>query len=391
MRVETFQYELPPELIAQRPAEERELARLLALPRGDGPPEHRRVAELPDLLPPGALVVINDTRVLPARLLGRKRETGGRVEVLLVRKTGVRELEVAPGDVRAAEVWRALGKASKPLKFGADVEVPRRSTERAPHHGADPGEAALDAAPAALVVRLLGRADDDGLLEVALWTPTGEPVDAAIRACGHVPLPPYIKRDDEAADAERYQTVYARHDGAVAAPTAGLHLTNAMLGRLAVRGCDVASVTLHVGLGTFQPVTVDDLDQHAMHAERFVVSQSTADAIARARARSAPVVAVGTTTVRALESAADPERPGLVTACGRETRLLVQPGHAWQVVDGLFTNFHLPRSTLLALVCAFGGIERVLGAYRAAVAERYRFFSYGDAMLLWRAAVAGAG
>jgi S-adenosylmethionine:tRNA ribosyltransferase-isomerase len=399
MRVEAFHYELPPELIAQRPAEEREIARLLALPRGEGELEHRRVAELPDLLPAGALVVINDTRVIPARLLGRKRETGGRVEVLLVRKTGVRELEVAQGDVRAAEVWRALGKASKPLKFGADVEVPRRSPPRvAPHasphevpHGVDLAEPPADALPAALVVRLLGRADDDGLLEVALWTPNGEPVDAAIRACGHVPLPPYIKRDDEASDADRYQTVYARHDGAVAAPTAGLHLTNAMLGRLAVRGCDVASVTLHVGLGTFQPVTVDDLDQHAMHAERFVVSQSTADAIARARARGAPVVAVGTTTVRALESAADPERPGLVNACARETRLLVQPGHAWQVVDGLFTNFHLPRSTLLALVCAFGGVERVLAAYRAAVAERYRFFSYGDAMLLWRAAVVGAG
>jgi S-adenosylmethionine:tRNA ribosyltransferase-isomerase len=244
----------------------------------------------------------------------------------------------------------------------------------------------MEGGPAAIVVRLLGRADDDGLLEVGLWTPGGEPVDAAVRACGHVPLPPYIKREDEAFDADRYQTVYARHDGAVAAPTAGLHITNALLGRLAVRGCDVASVTLHVGLGTFQPVTVEDLDQHSMHAERYVVSQSTTDAIARARARGAEVVAVGTTTVRALESAADPDRPGHVLAGAAETRLLVQPGYAWRVVDGLLTNFHLPKSTLLALVAAFAGTERVLGAYRLAVSQRYRFFSYGDAMLLWRAA-----
>jgi len=372
MRVDAFHYELPPEPIAQKPAEDRELARLMLLSPTGGAPEHRRVSELPELLPAGALVVVNDTRVIPARLLGRKRETGGRVEVLLVRRTGVRELEVAPGDVRATEVWRALGKASKPLKFGADVEVTAR------------GRAGEEGGPAALVVRLLGRAEDDGLLEVALWSPSGEPVDAAIRACGHVPLPPYIKREDEADDADRYQTVYARHDGAVAAPTAGLHLTNAILGRLAVRGCDVASVTLHVGLGTFQPVSVADLDQHPMHSEHYVVSQSTADAVARARGRGAPVVAIGTTTVRALESAADPERPGHVVASSGETRLLVQPGYEWRLVDGLLTNFHLPRSTLLALVSAFGGTQPVLDAYRLAVAERYRFFSYGDAMLLWR-------
>ncbi len=205
-----------------------------------------------------------------------------------------------------------------------------------------------------------------------------------MRACGHVPLPPYIKRDDEADDADRYQTVYARHDGAVAAPTAGLHVTNALVGRLAVRGCDVASVTLHVGLGTFQPVTVDDLDHHPMHAERYVVSQSTADAIARARARGAPVVAIGTTTVRALESAADPSRPGHVQPSTGDTRLLIQPGYAFQVVDVLLTNFHLPKSTLLALACAFGGTAHVLDAYRTAIRERYRFFSYGDAMLLRR-------
>lgn len=396
MRVDEFAYDLPQELIAQRPAEERELARLLVV--GDEV-AHHRVGELPELLPEGALVVVNDTRVIPARLLGRKRDTGGRVEVLLVRKTGVQEMEVAPGVVRGVEIWRALGKASKPLKFGSDVEIPARTSARAQAEGSVPPPAPVPpvppvslagaadakcAEPAILFVRLLGRSDDDGLLEVAVWSASGEPVDAGVRACGHVPLPPYIKRDDEGGDVERYQTVYARHDGAVAAPTAGLHLTNAMIGRLAVRGCDVVSVTLHVGLGTFQPVTVEDLDQHPMHSERYVVSPSTAEAIGRARERGRPVVAIGTTTVRALESAADPARPGHVLPSNGETRLLIQPGHAWRVVDVLLTNFHLPRSTLLAMTCAFGGRDRVLAAYRAAVEARYRFFSYGDAMLLRR-------
>ncbi len=367
MRVDAFHYDLPPEQIAQRPAPDRELARLMHLPRDGGAPEHRLVAEFSDLLPPGALVVVNDTRVIPARLLGRRRETGGRVEVLLVRHAGQREIEVAPGLVRPVEVWSALGKGSKPIKFGADIEV-----------GAPPGR------DQDLLIRPLRRTEDDGLLEVALWTKSGGPVDAAVRDCGSVPLPPYIKREAEPQDAERYQTVYARHDGAVAAPTAGLHLTNGIIGKLAVHGCPMASVTLHVGLGTFRPVTVEDLDSHRMHTERYVVSASTADAVAGARSRGAPVVAVGTTTVRALESAADPQHAGFVIPTTGETRLLVQPGYRWRVVDGLLTNFHLPRSTLMALVCAFGGTERVLEAYRQAVREDYRFFSYGDAMLLWR-------
>jgi S-adenosylmethionine:tRNA ribosyltransferase-isomerase len=359
MRVDAFQYDLPPELIAQRPTEDRERARLLYLAPHDDVLEDWNVSELPELLPSGALVVINDTRVMPARLVGRRRTTGGRAEVLLLSRTGGSELEVAPGDVRPAELWSAIGKGA--LRFGADIEV---------------GES--------LMVRLLGHAERDGLLEVALWTSSGETVEASLRACGRMPLPPYIEREAEPQDAQRYQTVYARHDGAAAAPTAGLHLTNALLGRVAARGCDVASITLHVGLGTFQPVRADDFDSHPMHAERYVVPRSTADAIANARARGCPVLAVGTTTVRALESAADPERTGCVLAAEGETRLLVQPGYRWRVVDALLTNFHLPRSTLLALVCAFGGTERVLEAYRVAVGRRYRFFSYGDAMLLWR-------
>jgi S-adenosylmethionine:tRNA ribosyltransferase-isomerase len=370
LRVDVLSYDLPPELIAQRPTEDREQARLLHLPRGGGVPEHRRVAELPDLIPAGALVVLNDTRVVPARLVGRKRDTGGRVEVFLLRQTGTRELETGPSQKTTAELWKALGKSSKPLRFGSDVEIVPR--------GAAPGSLP------ALRVRLLGRSADDGLLEIALWTPAGGSVHEAVNACGHVPLPPYIKRDDSLEDAERYQTVYARHDGAVAAPTAGLHLTRSLLDRLLIRGCEVATITLHVGLGTFQPVQVQDLDDHPMHTERYEIAPAAAEAVARARARGAPVVAIGTTTARALESAADPDAPGLIRPQSAETALLVQPGYAWRVVDALLTNFHLPCSTLLALACAFAGVERTLSAYRLAVAQEYRFFSYGDATLLWR-------
>ncbi len=386
MRVDAFQFELPPELIAQRPPETRDLARLMHLPPGDVACEHKQISDLPALLPAGTLLVVNDTRVIPARLIGRRRETGGQVEVLLVRRIGTRDVEARPGEVRAAEIWSALGKGNKPLRFDTDILVERRSASPSPSEGAIHTNGISSPGPASsapLTVRLLGRSDD-GLLEVALWATHGEPLDAILRECGTIPLPPYIKREAETDDAQRYQTVYARHDGAIAAPTAGLHLTHALLGRLVVRGCEIASVTLHVGLGTFHPVAVEDLDAHPMHSERFVVGQATANAIANARARGVPVVAVGTTTVRALESAADPDRPGHVLASSRETRLLVQPGYRWNVVDGLLTNFHVPRSTLLALVCALGGTDRVLAAYRAAVEQQYRFYSYGDAMLLWR-------
>jgi S-adenosylmethionine:tRNA ribosyltransferase-isomerase len=384
MRVDTFSYELPPDRIAQQPTEDREAARLMVLLGGAESTTHQNatVGDLASFLPKGALVVLNDTRVLRARLLAKKPETGGKVEIFLVRKVGQRTLSIGDTDeekeTRDVEVWRALGKASKPLKFDTDVTV--GATEGPPGSVCPPG--------LQLVVRLLGRAEDDGLLEVGLTVRGAASVEDAIRALGHVPLPPYIKRDDRADDAERYQTVFARVDGAVAAPTAGLHITRALLGRLAVRECEVATVTLHVGLGTFQPVTAQDLDDHPMHNERFEVTRTAARAIARARERGAPVVAIGTTVVRALESAADPERPGFVRPMAGDTRLLIQPGpgaSALKVTDLLLTNFHLPRSTLLALVCAFGGTERVLGAYKTAVDEGYRFYSYGDAMLLDRA------
>lgn len=366
MRVDLLSYDLPPERIAQFPAADREDARMMLLAR-NAEPRHHRIAELADHVPPGALVVLNDTRVLPARLIAQK-ETGGRVEVFLVRHAGSTKVEVR-GETRDASLWRALGKASKALRFGVDLRV------LAPEGDAD----AIDPR-GALFVRLLGRAEDDGLLEVALYTLGPISVTDAVHTWGRMPLPPYIKREVQGQDAERYQTVFARNEGAIAAPTAGLHLSRALLGRLAVRGCEVATITLHVGLGTFQPVTVEDLDDHAMHSEYFEVSRPAALAIANAKERGTPIVAIGTTVVRALESAVDED--GVIRAQSGETRVLIQPGHRFRSVDWLLTNFHLPRSTLLALVCAFGGTDRVLSAYRTAVEEGYRFYSYGDAMLL---------
>ena len=359
MRVDAFDYPLPNELIAQAPAAEREQARLLVVP-ASGALQHRRIADLAEQVTPGTLIVVNDTKVFPARILGTKEGTGGKSEVFLVRK-----LDDAVDDSgRATQRWRALARASKALRPGTRIVKD------------------------ALVVEFEGKAED-GLFEVQLSTRDGSPVDEARRNAGQVPLPPYIKRDVRAEDIDRYQTVFARAEGAVAAPTAGLHLTSALMKRLESSGCEIATCTLHVGLGTFQPVTVDDLDDHPMHTEYFEVPRALATAIARARERDAPVLAVGTTVVRALESARDPEKPGHVRACAEDTRILIQPGHTFSVVDRLLTNFHLPKSTLLALVCAFAGTERVLDVYATAVKERYRFFSYGDAMLLDRAGASG--
>ncbi len=364
MRCDLLDYELPEDRIARRPTDARDAARLLVVAPGgalDGATEegheaaHRHVFDLADLLPAGALVVVNDTRVVPARLLGNKVGTGGSVELLLVRP---RPTEGAPA---GSATFFAMGRASKPLRPGAEVTF---------------GDGALTA-------RIEGRDDASGLLAVTLRAADGD-VQAAIERIGHMPLPPYMRRADDETDRERYQTVFARVPGAIAAPTAGLHLSQVLLDRLTDRGIETAAVTLHVGLGTFQPVAVDDLDDHAMHAEAFVVPASARDAIARARARGAPVVAIGTTVVRTLESAADPERPGHVLATAGETRLLIQPGYTFRVVDRLLTNFHLPRSTLLALVFAFAGMERVKRAYALAIASGYRFYSYGDAMLLRR-------
>lgn len=362
MRVERFSYELPPDLVAQEPPAEREHARLMLMGRDVSPSNvlHATIADLATHIAPGSLVVVNDTRVIRARILGTKEGSGGKAEIFLLRRET--SSTSADSDGRPAQRWRAMTRASKPLRPGARIS-------RGP-----------------LVAEIEGKTDD-GLFLVRLTTrDSAIGIDEALHTAATIPLPPYIKRDVRSEDEARYQTVFAREPGAVAAPTAGLHLTKALLQRLESAGCEIAPCTLHVGLGTFEPVKTEDLDDHVMHAEYFEVTRSLASSIARARECGAPVVAIGTTVVRALESAADPDRDGHVRPCAEETRLLIQPGYRFRVVDRLLTNFHLPRSTLLALVCAFAGTDRILQAYRVAVEQRYRFFSYGDAMLLDRAA-----
>jgi S-adenosylmethionine:tRNA ribosyltransferase-isomerase len=302
----------------------------------------RHFADLPDLLRSEDLLVFNDTRVIPARLFGEK-STGGRVEVLIERLVSDRE---ALAQVRA----------SKSPKPGSWLRVGDRELE------------------------VLGREGEFFRLR-ATGNKNNEGLAALMEAHGHMPLPPYIDREDAEKDRERYQTVYGRRPGAVAAPTAGLHFDQAMLDRLRQRGIETARVTLHVGAGTFQPVRVQDLDAHRMHSEWLEVSPSVVEAVARARARGGRVVAVGTTSVRSLETAA---ASGSLAPFEGDTRLFIRPGYDFRVVDALLTNFHLPESTLLMLVSAFAGHERVMAAYRHAVAARYRFFSYGDAMFLER-------
>ena len=359
MRVDTFDFELPPERIAQRPMEPRDASRLLVVDPVRDTLEDRYARDLPELLPEGAVLVVNDTRVIRARLLGRKAGTGGKVELLLVRRISS-EPFVHDGERVPAEQWRAMGKASKAFRFPATVLI-----------GDPPG----------LIAVLHARADD-GLLDVTVASTQGVPPSTTLDQFGHVPLPPYIRREDDEQDVERYQTVYAQHDGAVAAPTAGLHLTHRLIGALSARSIRFVPITLHVGPGTFQPVMVDDFDEHPMHEEWYEVSRHAARMVADARERGVPVVAVGTTSVRALESAADPEVRGLVRPGSGSTRMLIQPGYRFRVVDVLLTNFHLPRSTLLVLVAAMAGRERILRAYEHAVSQQYRFYSYGDAMLI---------
>ena len=339
--VADFDFDLPPELIAQHPATERSASRLLDGRAAD--PVDRVFRDLPGLLAPGDLLVFNNTKVIKARLYGVKA-TGGAVEALVER--------VLPG---TQEVWMHL-RASKSPKPGSRIRF------------AD----AFDA-------QVLGRCGpDNGLFHLRF---AGDPF-ALLEAHGHVPLPPYIAHADDAEDERRYQTVFAKEPGAVAAPTAALHFDAGVLAALAERGVEQAQVTLHVGAGTFQPVRVERLDEHKMHSEWFEVPQATVDAVAAAQARGGRVVAVGTTTLRALESAA---RGGALQAGARETDIFITPGFEFRVVDQLVTNFHLPKSTLMMLVSALAGHAHVMALYRHAIAARYRFFSYGDAMLLSRA------
>lgn len=337
-----FDYSLPSELIAQDPCPERDQARLLLVRRADGTLSHRRFPDLPGLLSPGDLLVLNDTRVLPARLLGRRARTGGKWEGLFLNE-------------RAGGLWELLSQSRGRLAEGEIIQI-------------DPGP---------LELKLMSKTADGHWL-----VQPSDPCSPAelLPVFGHVPLPPYIRKGRAAAnDRERYQTVYARQPGAVAAPTAGLHFTPAVFEGLRQRGIHWGFVTLHVGLGTFQPIQVPDYKQHAMHREWAELPAETAEAIMACRQRGNKVVAVGTTTVRVLETVA---ASGPVRPWSGETGLFIHPPYEFKVVDALVTNFHLPRSTLLLLVGAFAGVDLLDKAYKTAIAERYRFYSYGDAMVI---------
>ena len=343
-----YAYDLPERLIAQHPAAERNTSRLLHLHRGCDTLTHHHFADLTQLLRPGDLLVVNNTAVIPGRLHGRKA-TGGKIELLLL------DYHLGGGERVAERVHRCMVKASKPVRPGMRLRFDQR-----------------------LEAEVLTAADGIATLRFECQTD----FDTLLNEIGQVPLPPYIKREDGARgiDREHYQTVYASERGAIAAPTAGLHFTNDLLEALNRQEIEVVPVTLHVGYGTFVPVRVDDIRQHRMHAEWYDLSAQTAGRINTAKAEGRRVVAVGTTAVRTLEACASPE--GGVEADSGECDLFIYPGYRFRVVDALITNFHLPESTLLMLVSALAGRERILAAYREAVAEEYRFFSYGDAMLI---------
>jgi len=342
MLIKDFDYHLPPELIAQEPPSSRDSARLMTLDRLSGSIGEMSFAEAPSLFREGDLLVLNDTRVIPARLLGTK-ESGGRVELFLVRK-----------QLRSGEVWHCLIRSSKPARPGTLI-----------HLAGD------------VTASVEERADED------TWSVSFSPEEGFadwLERHGSMPLPPYIKRAAVEDDRERYQTVFARENGAVAAPTAGLHFTEGLLQEIARRGVEIATLTLHVGLGTFLPIRVEDPLQHRMHREYFRIPEKTADAINRRKKSGGRVVAAGTTTTRALEHAAG--RDGLLRASEGEADIFIYPGYAFKIVDALFTNFHLPKSTLLMLVSAFAGKDLLFSAYAEAVRREFRFYSYGDAMFI---------
>jgi len=347
MKTSDFHYDLPPELIAQEPLRERTASRMMVIHRATGRWEHRHVTDLPDYLRAGDLLVVNNTRVIPARLFGRMTDTGGQVEVLLLEDLG-------QGN------WEAMFKASRPARTGTTFRL-----------GHDRVEARIAAVAA------------EGRVTLALTS--AEPVARVMEEEGVPPLPPYIKREKErdprtAEDRRRYQTVYARHAGAVAAPTAGLHFSESLLETLTGQGVRRAHVTLHVGPGTFKPVKVENVEDHAMEAERYEIDEAAASAIAEARQSGPRIVAVGSTSVRTLETVAK-EQGSIVASHGRSS-LFIYPPFEFQVVDAMLTNFHLPESTLIMMVSALAGRELVLRAYEEAVRQRYRFYSYGDCMLI---------
>jgi S-adenosylmethionine:tRNA ribosyltransferase-isomerase len=348
VNVADFDFELPQELIAQEPPAQRGGSRLMVIDRASGSIEHRRFQDLPSLLRAGDVLAVNDTRVFPARLIGVRLPGGGAAECFLVRPGG------------EPDTWIALVHPGQRLREGSQMRFERSGRT--------------------LHAEVIGR-HFHGRRTVRLWTDDGSTVRDAIDAIGHVPLPPYIKRDDDPDDRDRYQTVYARERGSIAAPTAGLHFTPEILQSLTAMGVERVQVTLHVGYGTFQPVRVERVDEHQMEAEHYDVTAAAAAALTRARREQRRIIAVGTTTTRTLESLTI--TPDGDVAAGRgETALFIRPGHAFQLVSGLITNFHLPQSSLLMLVSAFAGRETTLSAYREAVEQRYRFYSYGDAMFI---------
>lgn len=344
MKTSFFDYRLPSENIAQKPLDKRDAGRMLVLDRQTGRVNHSLVRDLPRWLLPKDLLVVNQTKVFPARLFATKAETGARLEIFLLR----------PAFENSPEEWEALVSPSKRIKGNLTLKL------------AGKGEV--------VILESLG----EGHFIVRLKN-VGN-VRTFLDRYGHVPLPPYIKRQDDPSDRERYQTLFAQKTGSVAAPTAGLHFTKSLMAELKKKGIRKAAVTLHVGLGTFLPVVSEDLERHVMHPEMFDVPLTAAKAVMATRKRGGRVVAVGTTVVRALESASQ-EDQSLRTVVD-ETRLFISPGYSFKAVDVLFTNFHQPRSTLLMLVCAFAGRERVLAVYEEALREGYRFLSYGDAMLI---------
>lgn len=347
-RLETYDYHLPPELIAQQPLAERDASRLLVVRRGDQSITHRSIRDLPSLLEPGDCLVLNNSRVLPARLFGIRTQTGGKWEGLFLA-------------TNSEGLWRLIGQTRGWINRGETVTISLPD--------------ALKSEPP-LQLRLIDR-EAEGVWLMEPLSP-GSPVELLTRY-GVMPLPPYIERDVTSDDSERYQTTYARVPGSVAAPTAGLHFTAELLENCRQAGILTAEVTLHVGIGTFRPVSVDDLLQHVMHAEYCELSQPTAEMLANVRRSGGRIVAVGTTSLRTLESAY--AQAGW-QAWNGETKLFIRPPYQFQAVDALLTNFHLPKSTLLMLVSALAGIDLIRKAYAEAIAARYRFFSYGDAMLI---------
>ena len=359
MNVADFDFHLPEELIAQEPPAERGGSRLMVIDRADGRISHHQFSDLPSLLQPGDLLVINDTRVFPARLIGTRLPGGGAAECFLVRPA------------EEPDTWIALVHPGQRLREGSRMRFEPRASGAMDTTGAT---------GAVLHGEIVGR-HYHGRRTVKFWTEDGSPVRETIDAIGHVPLPPYIKRADVPSDRDRYQTVYARVRGSIAAPTAGLHFTPDILADLARRGIERAPVTLHVGYGTFQPVRVDRVEDHQVEGEHYEVPAETAAALTRAKREGRRILAVGTTTTRTLESLSITAAGEVLPGTG-ETALFIYPGCSFKIVSGLVTNFHLPQSSLLMLVAAFTGRERILDAYRQAIEQRYRFYSYGDAMFI---------